>query len=108
MTIFAPRRDEPLVEGDGRPSTRFADTIEDLVNDVNALTFNVEEAEANDRAYTITNLTTLRTLNADGGDVTISNPPTQAEVQAIVDQLNNLSDIFGTLVEDVQRLGMVP
>ena len=54
-------------------------------------------------AYSITNDGTVRTLNADSGDITISNPPTQAEVQGLVTAFNILSDFVATMNRDLQN-----
>ena len=51
--------------------------------------------------YSITNDGTVRTLNADAGDITISNPVTQTEGEAIVDAFNKLSDYVATLTRDL-------
>ena len=53
--------------------------------------------------YTITNDGTVRTLNADSGDITISNPPTQAEVEGLVTAFNILSDFVATMNRDLQN-----
>lgn len=57
--------------------------------------------------YTISNDGTVRTLNADAGDITISNPPTQAEVEGMVDAFNILSDVFSTLLRDLANKRLI-
>ena len=54
-------------------------------------------------AYSISNDGTTRILDADAGDVTVSNPPSQAEMQQLVDAFNRLSDFVSTIERDLKN-----
>jgi hypothetical protein len=52
--------------------------------------------------YTLSNVTTARTLDADAAAGAISATPTQAEVEALRDAVLQLADVVGTLAADLQ------
>lgn len=52
-------------------------------------------------AYTLSNWTTDRTLNADAAAGAISATPTQAEVEGIRDAVLGLADVVATIVNDM-------
>lgn len=58
-------------------------------------------------AYTINNEVATRTLDADDAAGSITNPPTQAEVENIRDAVLTLADVVGTLIEDLKAKGIV-
>jgi hypothetical protein len=85
-----------------------------LVDDVNAAagrttlglgTLSTLDAVTN--SYTISNETLTRTLDADDAAGSITNPPTQGEVENIRDALLVLADVVGTLIEDLKAKGIV-
>lgn len=108
MTIVVPNRGDPLVDDSGRPSIRFSDVLEELVDKVNDLTANIDPITANTDEYTVSNDTADRTFDADAAAGTISDPPTKAEVENIRDAVLELADVVGTLIADVKKLGIVP
>lgn len=52
-------------------------------------------------AYSISNDGTDRTFNADAAAGTITNPPTQAEVENIRDAVLELGDVVATVIRDL-------
>jgi hypothetical protein len=57
---------------------------------------------SNSPAYTITGGSTQRSIDADGTPATISGTYTQAEVEALRDQVELLSDVLATLLADLK------
>ncbi len=107
--IIPPNRFDPISQ-DGEPEQRFIDVIEDLVTEVNTLTGNTD-------AYTLTNVTTDRAFDADaavsgtGIDVADAGPADVAllsDHDALVAVVQELADVVGTLIEDLQTAGVVP
>jgi len=96
MTIVAPNRRDVFVSENGTPNIRFADVVENLVNVSNQLT----DATS---AYTISNATTDRTLDANAAAGTISATPTQAEVENIRDAVLDLADFVATIIADLKE-----
>ena len=67
-----------------------------------ALQTSVDAIATSSPTYTPTNDATDRAWNANAAAGTISNPPTQAEVENIRDALLELSDVSATIVSDMQ------
>lgn len=59
------------------------------------------------QTYTVTNPTTDRAFDANEAAGTISNPPTQAEVENIRDAVLELADVVGTLIVDLRTWGII-
>lgn len=95
MSIIVTTRSEALIDKNGLANLRFAKLLENLVDTSNDLT-------AVASAYTISNVTTDRTLDADAADGTISATPTQAEVENIRDAVLELADVVATMVADLK------
>ncbi len=58
-------------------------------------------------AYTITNDSATRSLDANDVDGAISAVPTKAEVENIRDAVAVIADVLGTLIKDLQSKGIV-
>ena len=95
MSIVVTTRSEALVDKNGLAGLRFAELPENLVDTSNDLT-----AAAN--AYTISNVTTDRTFDANAAAGTISATPTQAEIENIRDAVLELADIVATMIADLK------
>ena len=76
--------------------------LDTMEADTAANTASIATIQSGSPNYTISNDGTLRTLNADAGDMVVSNPPTQAEMQALVNAFNALSDFVATDNRDLQ------
>ncbi len=107
--IIPPNRTDPIVEN-GVPVIRFSDVLEELVNTVNTVVSNTDE-------YTPTNVTTDRAFDADaaangaGIDVADVGPADVAllsDHDALVAVVQELADIVGTLIEDLQSARVIP
>ena len=96
MTIIATNRFEAIVGKNGTPNIRFSEVVEDLVDVSNQLTAVTD-------AYTTSNVTTDRTLNANDAAGTISATPTQAEIENIRDAVLGLADNVATIIADMKE-----
>jgi len=96
MTIIAPNRRDVFVSENGTPNIRFADVVENLINVSNQLT----EITS---AYTTSNATTDRTLDANAAAGAISATPTQAEIENIRDAVLGLADNVATIIADMKE-----
>ncbi len=96
MTIVAPNRRDTFVSENGTPNIRFADVVENLVNVSNQLT----EITS---AYTTSNVSTDRTLDANAAAGAISATPTQAEIENIRDAVLALADNVATIIADMKE-----
>ena len=96
MTIVAPNRRDAFVSENGTPNIRFVDVVEDLVNVSNQLT----EITS---AYTTSNVSANRTLDANAAAGAISATPTQAEIENIRDAVLDLADNVATIIADMKE-----
>ena len=108
MTIIAPQRGTPVANDDQIPTIRFASFLEDMTRDVNTLAVDVTAITANENPYTVSNVTTDRVFDATQAAGTITNPPTQAEVENIRDAVLEMADVLGTLIADLKTATIVP
>ena len=80
--------------------------LDQVEADTAANTASVATMQSGSPNYVISNDGTVRNLNADAGDMVVSDPPTQAEMQALVNAFNILSDFVATNNRDLQGKGI--
>lgn len=82
---------------------RIEDEVGAQINDTGTA---VEELLDQSPAYSTSNVTTTRTMDADDAAGAISTTPTQAEVENIRDAVLTLADTLATLIEDLKTKGI--
>lgn len=100
MKIIPPNRQDPISEGNGTPSTRFANVVEDLVNAFNDLiALPVREISEDTTLVLEDGGTVIRNV---GGNVTVTIPAVenQVDVGTWVEFQNDGTGIMTIIAED--------
>jgi hypothetical protein len=93
-------RENPAIQNMPRSPREWTNFVKELTTVITPI-FEVTSA------YTVTNDAEDRSWDANAAAGSITNPPTQAEVENLRDAVLELSDVVATLVSDLQSKGLL-